>query len=79
MDREKEMWEFVGSVNKHMENDAIFKANFTLSQEKLETRVGKAENRLSKAETKQSVVQWVGGSLTMVGLGFLVRMIIKTH
>ena len=75
MNKEEEMWKFVGSVNKHMENDAIFKENYL----KLETRVGKAENRLSKAETKQSVVQWVGGTLTLAGLGFIVRMVIKSH
>ena len=75
MEKEKEIWELMGRVNEHMKNDAIFKENYL----KLETRVGKAENRLSKAETKQSVVQWAGGTLTVVGLGFLVRMIIKTH
>jgi hypothetical protein len=75
MEKEKEIWEFMGSVNKHMENDAIFKENYL----KMETRVGKVENRITKAETKQSVIQWIGGTLTFVGLGFLARMIIKTY
>lgn len=42
----------MGRVEKHMEDDAVFKQNYL----KVETRVGKAENRLTKVETKQGFI-----------------------
>lgn len=69
----------MGKVEQHMQDDATFKANFIVDQDKLETRIGKVENRQTKTETRMGFVLKTGAVTIAAVIGFVTKGYWKGH